>query len=268
MIHYREVHTPEDFEKLVDLQAVIWSMSDRFSVPHHMLHTTIYHGGNVIAADKDGELIGFAYMFPVRRDDGWLLWSHMTGVHPDHQGQRIGLRLKLEQRKWALAHGYETIGWTYDPLQSGNARFNMRYLGAFSHTYLVNFYGVMTDSINAGIPSDRLEIIWNLNDDRVRKIAEEDNSEPLVTVFPEANFLLHTLPEGMPHTNIPSQLTDAFYFAEIPRHLAELKENDIKKAIDWQKALRQALQCAFVQGYAAADFVTQDNRCWYVLQKR
>ena len=52
--------------------------------------------------------------------------------------------------------------WTFDPLVRRNAYFNTVKLAARPVEYLVDFYGEMTDEINAGQGSDRLLVEWPL----------------------------------------------------------------------------------------------------------
>jgi predicted GNAT superfamily acetyltransferase len=56
------------------------------------------------------------------------------------------------------------VTWTFDPLVRRNAWFNLGVLGAEVHEYLVDFYGPITDSINAGDESDRLLVAWAVHD--------------------------------------------------------------------------------------------------------
>ena len=58
--------------------------------------------------------------------------------------------------------------WTYDPLESGNAVLNIGKLGAVCRCYLRDLYGTMPDVLNAGLPSDRFEVAWWIESDRVR----------------------------------------------------------------------------------------------------
>ena len=59
------------------------------------------------------------------------------------------------------------IVWTFDPLVARNAWFNLARLGALPTGYLEDFYGPMTDAINAGMASDRLLLTWRLDDPAV-----------------------------------------------------------------------------------------------------
>ena len=62
--------------------------------------------------------------------------------------------------------------WTFDPLEIKNAFLNIHRLGATVRRYLVNFYGVSSSRLQAGLPTDRLVAEWRLDSSRVRKLLE------------------------------------------------------------------------------------------------
>jgi predicted GNAT superfamily acetyltransferase len=66
------------------------------------------NGGVVIGAYDEACVIGLCFGFPSKRGDQVMLWSFMTGVHPDYQAQGIGYQLKYVQRQWAKAIWYGT----------------------------------------------------------------------------------------------------------------------------------------------------------------
>ena len=81
-----------------------------------------------------------------------------AGTGPQH-------RLRPQAGPAGLGPGARTsttVTWTYDPLIRRNAFFNLTRLGARPVEYLVDFYGEMTDAINAGQGSDRLMLHWDL----------------------------------------------------------------------------------------------------------
>jgi predicted GNAT superfamily acetyltransferase len=266
-IKYRVVTDPNEMKELVPLQAAIWSMPVNEAVPHNMLHAVVHVGGVIIRADDGDQLVGFAMAMVGWLNNEGILWSHMAGVIPSYQGRGIGFALKQEQRKWALKRKYKTIAWTFDPMQRGNANFNLHLLKTVSSTYHVNFYGEMTDGINAGMPSDRLEATWNLLAEPVVVAAKGSAPAPPTTDYPQEDFLLYSDADGQPHTRQLSALTARWYFAEIPYHLAALKSENIQRAKEWQLMLREVLSAAFAQGYVAVGFVEDGGRCWYVLEK-
>jgi predicted GNAT superfamily acetyltransferase len=264
-LNYRVVDDPEELKAIVELQTVVWSMPASEAVPHNMLFAIIHGGGNVIRADLDGELVGFSLGLAALHGDDRLLWSHMAGVVPAHQGKGIGTGIKYAQRRWALDHGYKVIAWTFDPLQRGNANFNMHILKATASIYHINFYGNMTDGINAGMPSDRMEAVWDLLAEPVIDAEQNPPTGPVVNSFPHEDFLLYSDDDGQTYVQLPAVWNGDWYFAEIPFQLAKLKRENIEKAKAWQVDLRQAMRGAFAAGYKAVDFADDGKRCWYIL---
>jgi predicted GNAT superfamily acetyltransferase len=264
MLTFPELTTMEEFDHVVNLQQTVWSMSPDHANPNHTLKAVVHSGGSVIGADMDGRIVGFALALIARRDNEYYVWSDMAGVDPHYQGLGVGWGLKQAQRQWALKHGFEVIRWTFDPLQRGNANFNLNKLGAYSDTYHINFYGNMGDTINMGLPSDRLEITWRLIDSRVIALAAGKTTPTSAKDDDEGAFLVkdHML-------NIPeAPLDHTQYFVEIPYDLKALKQSQMEMAIRWQKSVRDAMMRAFDQGYCAVDFANQENRCWYILERR
>ncbi len=252
---------------IVHLQIEVWAMADALqAVPHNLIYAIIHGGGNVIRADQDGVPVGFTLALVALEDGVPILWSHMAGVIPSLQGQGIGFRLKYEQRRWALEHGYKTIAWSFDPLQRGNANFNLHLLKATASAYHVNFYGVMTDGINAGMPSDRMVAVWALEDEAVAA-AESGMYAPGVESFPREAFLLTSDDDGTPHVQPPDSWTHEWLFAEIPYQISALKRDNLELAKNWQIAAREGLGGAFDHGYVAVDFADDGKRCWYILRK-
>jgi predicted GNAT superfamily acetyltransferase len=266
-IEYRVVEAPAELKEIVHLEATVWSMPLSQSVPDNLLSAIIHGGGVVIRADSDGELVGFTMGMVALRGQEHILWSHTAGVLPSRQGRGIGFGLKQTQRRWALEHGFKIIGWTYDPLQRGNANFNLRLLKGVTNSYHVNFYGEMVDGINKGMPSDRFEITWNLLDASVIAAANGAAPKPRIDTYPQEAFLLYSDDDGSPHVSLPSTWTSRWHFAEIPFQLAALKRESIERAKAWQLALREAVINAFANGYQAVDFADDGKRCWYVLEK-
>lgn len=259
MIEYRILHAVPDLEELVDLQIDVWGLNPRNAVPSALLHVMALEGGLVLGAYDGERLVGLLLCLPVRRNDQWILWSHMTGVHSDYRNRGIGIELKCFQRNWALQHGYRTIRWTMDPLQRGNANFNLHLLGKvasmYVNTYHVNFYGDMDDDINRGLPSDRIEILWELDrpsrHDRIPSIAK---------------LLLYGDERDYPMSNGSVTAWDGeAYLVTIPLDLDALRKRDRQALLAWRYALREILQDAFKHGYAAVDFRYDDEICAYVL---
>ncbi len=265
---FRTLTDPADLEQLADLQVAVWELEAIEIIPLHIFLPTIHNGGVIIGAyDNNAQLVGFNFAHPFRRGQEWGLWSHITGVHPDYQRQGFGFGLKQAQRQWAQKNGYTVIRWTFDPLQRGNAKFNLHRLGVTVSAYHVNYYGEMRDGINVGLPSDRVEATWRLDDERVKMLAKGAAETEESTAQPFHSYLLQMDENGQPVVDTtPFSLPEQPCLVEIPYDLVQLKRDSLQAARIWQLALRRVLANAFSRGYAAVDFVVEKERCWYVLR--
>lgn len=252
-ILYRQCRTNEDFAQVRDLEVTIWQMGAEDAITPHGQHMLTHIGGSVWGAfdsDYPQKMIGMAVAFPMR--EGHQVWSHMTGVHPDYQGQGIGYQLKQVQREWALEAGYTEMRWTFDPAMRRNAHFNLTMLGATAQLYHHNFYGDMSDALNIGVPSDRLEAVWYLS--------ETSDSEPLPDTMP---MLLDSdaVVLATPHAD--------YHRVAIPWDFGALKRDHKVLALKWRDAMQETLQSAFNAGYVVVDCLTDHNnqQAWYVLKR-
>lgn len=262
MIDIHILHTMAELEAAVDMQFSVWGLNPRNAVPSAMMHVFTLHGGLVLGAYQDHQMVGVLISLPARADDGeWILWSHMAGVHPKYQGHGIGVALKRFQREWALEYGYRKICWTVDPLQRGNAHFNFHLLGQdaalCSNTYHVDFYGEMDDDINRGIPSDRLEVQWRIDQPPISM--PNDSSAPLLLSVGDALqpvSAFSTVDWEAPVCRVA-----------IPRSLDAVRSKVPDGVLQWRLALREALQTAFAHGYLIAGFRSTPDEAQYILKR-
>lgn len=262
-LQIRTLHTIDEFTKVCRLEVEIWQIDPYESTSAHLMLVLSQSGGVVLGAELDGQLIGFSYGVPARRHGEWVLWSHMSGVVRQYQGQNIGFQLKQRQREWASANGYRVVAWTFDPMRRGNANFNLHRLGTFGKEYSRDHYGVMTDAFNAGMASDRLETWWIADNPRV--IARSQGTFQPDPRPEEPHFLLQSHGDEIV-LQLPDILDAPDYAIEIPLDLDALKASRIEHAQKWQRQLRSAMQALFAAGYYPADFVTEAKRCYYVCQ--
>jgi predicted GNAT superfamily acetyltransferase len=131
-----------------------------------MLRAFAHAGSTLLGASVAGRPVGMTLGF-LGWNGGLHLHSHMTAVLPEFASTGIGYALKLWQRAVCLREGIDEVRWTYDPMVARNARFNLVKLGAVAISFQPNFYGAMTDAVNAGDESDRFEVSWRLDSRRV-----------------------------------------------------------------------------------------------------
>jgi predicted GNAT superfamily acetyltransferase len=224
------------------LQLAIWGSEPSWVVPSHVLYIVAENGGILLGAEVDGKLVGFVLGFLARRGDTLFHASHILGIHPDYQQRGIGAALKWRQRERALEQGLDLMTWTFDPLESRNAYFNLHKLGTSSRTYRENHYGPMEDALNQGLPSDRLLVEWRLRDIPV----SPRNGDPATEILSSQG--------GRPELHLDGVPADVPLAIHIPRDIQALKQEDADAALAWRLAVRQAFSWALDRGYVAADY--------------
>jgi predicted GNAT superfamily acetyltransferase len=166
-IQIRKCSSLDDFHRCVELQRAVWGESDLETEPYVTFVVANQSGGQVLGAFDGPTMVGFTMAIVGVRDKTPYLHSHMTGVLPEYRDRKIGRALKLFQREEALSRDIRLIEWTFDPLETRNAHFNLNRLGAFVRTYIPNFYGVTTSPLHRNLPTDRLLAEWHLDSKRV-----------------------------------------------------------------------------------------------------
>src|SRR5512141_546470 len=157
----RPLITLEDFHAAEEVQRAAWGSADIDIAPLHVMLTIAKNGGVVLGAFAQDQLIGFVYGFvgTTDRADAHLKHtSHQMGVLPEWQSRGVGYALKVAQREAVRQQGLRLITWTYDPLESKNARLNIAKLGAVCNTYIRNYYGELRDELNLGLATDRFQV--------------------------------------------------------------------------------------------------------------
>lgn len=276
----RHLEHIEDMFLVEDLQRQVWGSDDAI-VPHHLLLTVAHNGGVILGAYVDQEMVGFVFGFPglAQTPDGPQLkhCSHMLAVLPAYESQGIGYILKRAQWQMVRHQGIPLITWTYDPLLSRNAHLNIARLGAICNTYAPNMYGDMRDSLNQGLPSDRLQVeVW-VNTPRVQnRMSKRPRSQLDLAHYLSAETSIlnptHLNENGWPHPTLsplPEKTnTPALYLLEIPSIFYALKTADPALALQWRLHIREFLQGLFARGYWITDFVYlkgEHPRSFYVL---
>src|SRR4051794_33454357 len=141
-----EVRSEREARAAVAVLGQVWRRDDGQPPLPPELAWAFAHSGNYVAlASVGGEPVAAAIGFRGEDADGTHLHSHIAGVLPAWQGSGVGYQINQHQRAWAIARGLERVTWTFDPLVSRNAYFNVVKLGAQLTSYYVDFYGPMDD---------------------------------------------------------------------------------------------------------------------------
>ncbi|MGP0063988.1 MAG: hypothetical protein ACLQGP_10380, partial [Isosphaeraceae bacterium] len=162
-ITIRRAESVADYRACQDAQRRAWGVTeDGYLIPVATMVGANLHGGLVLGAFlPGGEAVAMSFAFLGRIEGRLCLYSQLTGVVPGYQSRGLGYQIKILQRDFARAESIDIIAWAFDPLQAGNAHFNLTRLGASAGRYIENMYGLRTDALNAGVPTDRLIAEWD-----------------------------------------------------------------------------------------------------------
>jgi putative endonuclease len=118
----------------------------------------------------------------------------------------------------------------------------------------------MTDSLNKGLPSDRLEVEWKLRGTSPEKISLVAQS-----AIPLLEMNDHT---SLPRINSETSFSESpLLTIQIPPDINKLRIDSPNIATKWRFALRDSLIACFSNGYKIVDFERNESRFAYVLQK-
>ncbi len=256
------------------LQQEVWGFQPISVVPDHLLHMIVQAGGLLLGAfDGIGpgrEMLGFSLSI-LGLWEGQKLRHHslMTAVKPGYQDQGIGEKLKFAQREHVLNQGVSLITWTFDPLESRNAHFNLNKLGGIVRTYIPNYFGEdMRDERNRGLPGDRFLCEWYLESPRVAARLREAKMPELCLSEVEVINRTQRLAGGQ---RAPAGgrlgLSAPYLFFEIPSDLQVLKRENLEAARAWRGECRKFLVPYLDGGYLVTALVRQGDRSFLLLEQ-
>ncbi len=243
----RDLSSAREMEALEDLQRAAWGYPELEVHPGNIFKIHAHTGGVVaMAEDASGAPIGFVFGFPAYREGELWHHSHMLAVRPEARGSGVAEALKRHQRARVLEMGLTRMTWTFDPLVTRNARFNLGKLGARALTYHPEWY------VSEDIPADRLMISWDLTRETVAHAPPAPEGEAVLERTGDA--------PGAPRLD----RTEARLLVEAPADAARLP---LTTRLAWRLALREALGHYLGRRYAVTDLARDGERVWYVLER-
>ena len=266
-VEVRLMKNVAEFRQCERLQTHVWGAPGASSETMMAIQK---YGGTVIGTWVDRKLAGFILAFLARYHGHLVHWSHMMAVEAKFRDQGLGFRMKLVHRQIALQRGLKSICWTFDPLQSRNARLNISRLGATVEEYAPDCYGRFPSRIEKGLPSDRLVVNWRIATARVEKRLRGE-TPPFDPALPRVN---ETRPnsQGFPQNRkIRLGLTARRLLVETPSQTDAMRSQAMPLACRWRLEARRILQHYFSAGYRVEDFFAPqpatEERCFYLLQR-
>lgn len=206
-LEIRTLHSASDMALIGTVLQQVWGSTTPI-VTVELLMAISHSGGYVAGAFESSHAVGASFGFLADHEGERALHSHITGILPGVQRSGVGRLMKNHQRAWAAGRQIPWIISTFDPLVRRNAWFNIEVLGAHVTEYLPNFYGTMSDSINAQDESDRLVVAWPTSED-ARRV---------------------TPPAGAPTVEVAT-----------PEDIVVLRRTDPVAATEWRQRLRYHL---------------------------
>jgi len=204
-----QVSSIEEMEAVSAFLCKVWAGGPEV-VPFDLGLAVLHVGAYCSAAYEGDEMVAASFGFRGVFKGSNILHSHVTGSFQPG----AGFELKQHQFKWAKSEGLTGITWSFDPLVRRNCVFNFDKLGAIAVEYLPNFYGTMTDEINAGDDSDRLFVYWDLA-----------------------------------HKSENTEISPAAIAVEIPEDIEILRRTDLNTAKQWRAKTRQTLEPLMSDGW-------------------
>jgi predicted GNAT superfamily acetyltransferase len=218
----------------LDLFDAIWPIpGGGREIPENLMQAFVHNGSYFVGAFSGNEILGATFGF-IGINGGTHLHSHMSAVLPKSRDLGIGALMKNHQYNWALERKIPFISWTFDPLVKRNARFNISKLGVEISDYFQDFYGPMTDLVNAGDASDRLMVKWLVS-----------------SSGPQSSNDFSEIPKGA--INIA-----------IPLDIVALRAQSAQEAMAERLRVREEFLTAFDSGYKVIGF---SNAHGYILSK-
>ena len=276
-----EIASLEEIGEYQNLERRVWGSSDLEIIPAHVLLTHRRYGGLLLVGRApDGRPVALLLGFPGLKAGRVVHCSHILGVVPEWQSRDIGYQMKRRQRELVLQQGLDLVVWTFDPLETRNARLNLGRLGAVSHEYSPNLYGVMQDGLNAGLESDRLTVEWQIRHPLVEARLAGTRPAPQPAALLAAGVPLLTRTSLHPALASESSLLylddirvgqDApRMLLEVPSDFQRLKRADFEAALVWRGGMRTVFEDLFRRGYGALDVLIGEDeggrrRCYYLI---
>lgn len=280
-ITIEEIDSLPGIEAWQAAEAAVWPGSELEVLPSSILVTLQRYGGLLLGArDRERRMIGILLGFPGIKDGKLVHCSHLLGMVPEWRSHDIGYWMKRRQREYVLEQGLDLVVWTFDPLETRNARLNIGRLGGVCYQYFPNLYGAMTDALNQGMESDRFQLNWHIRHPRVvRRLHGEQPpnvSDLLAAGIPvlTRTSLVHGSAEPFLRLQdvalgggAPSMLVEA------PTNFQAIKRLDSGAARGWREGVRTVMLDLFTRDYAVVDVLRQRgqdaiDRCYYVIGER
>lgn len=223
-----------------ELQRTLWNSAEDELYPAD-IHSIEFHMATSLVAKREEKIIGFLFGFyrfggvdfpePMKqRTRGeFRVESQLLGTLNEYRNHGIAFYLKKTQAELALLNGVNTVNWTVDPLQFGNAVLNFGKLRATAFTFYRQYYDF--NNVLNRVSASRLGITWLPNTERVKKALAEPSSRTLQ--FSElGDETIQRVNVGINQLRFDAR--SAKIAIELPEGWTRLQAEDIDLALNWR----------------------------------
>jgi predicted GNAT superfamily acetyltransferase len=269
----RPLAGPAELNAAVALQRDIWGRDFEEIVPAALLWAAQRVGGVATGAfDASGALNGLVFGLSGWSADGGTRthWSDLLAVRADARGSGIGIALKGHQRRQLLGAAVESVGWTFDPLESRNAYINFARLGVTAGEYLRDVYGTSASPLHEGVGTDRLVAEWRIASERVARRMDAGEPAPAAAMFENAPAInrVRLGADGRPRSDPPDTGLDAPRLRLfVPAEIQRLKAEEPALGAEWRRHTRAAFERYIAAGYRVEELVRAGATSAYVLAR-
>ncbi|MBT6120010.1 hypothetical protein HOH45_00925 [bacterium] len=246
-----------DFEQAIQIQDIIWG-KETGSIPYSVLKTATKIKALAIGAFQNNTLVGFLYSAPGLWKNELIHWSYRTAILPTHQNMKIGHSLKLFQKEFCKKNGFHSIVWSFDPLETRNAHFNINKNETIIQTYEENMYEGSKRVLHTKMSPDRLIVECPLNHSSKLKNLNDKKKSWLTYLNSNKKFANTThLIEEIDNTptnirlNQPSHAPSNIELIHLPLDYTSLTNTELKKL---HLHLKTKFQHAFSRKLAIISF--------------
>lgn len=253
LITLRTLESYKEYHQAITLQRMVWGEETIAGFSGVVLGVNKRIGGiSAGAFDHNGALVGFIISMVGYIEERFAQWSFRLGIHPEYRNQGIGYELKEFQRLACENMNVDYIYWSYDPLVSRNAYFNLAKLGAEVHEFVTDMYKGSDSPLHSFLPTHRFIVKWDVKNPSRRPFLTRKDVE--------------TVPELTEVT--PSFKGDTFKLS-IPRDIISLKETDAERAIGYSDKVKSVV-LHYINDYYVENFVQDrsDEDRFYIFKRK
>lgn len=256
----KRIHTYNELKEVAAIRRELWPNDGEVALDHMKFISD--HGGVVLGAFQDSQMVGYVYSFPGYQSNKVYLILQNIGVLPAYQHQKIGESLLLFLKEEARNLGYKEIVWTYEPLESVNAYVYLHKMGAISSEYLKNCY---EDDEN-GLSVDRFLTRWDLTH------SDQEHSKIPDTLLKQS-YKIHYNPQSNDSSQLELDFIDIekkypYALIPVPSNLEKIRSRT--ELHGWRIFTRSLFFQFFKHGWEVFDLIQNQNSSihYYVVRKK